>query len=61
MSKRKKFENNDSAGFSNDDDDYVDSEYISVYDAADIWICSGRDEDYMFGYTEDELLEAYNS
>jgi len=26
-----------------------------VYDAALIWASHGKDEDYMFGYTEDEL------
>ena len=39
-----------------DDDD--DSEGISVYDAADIWLSSGMDEDNTFGYTEDELRNA---
>ena len=45
-----------------DDDDYEeeiddteDGEYLSIYDAQDIWISSGMDEDYMFGYSEDEL------
>ena len=32
-----------------------DSEVLDVYEAADIWRCSGEDEDYMFGFTEDEL------
>ena len=42
------------------DDDYDDdeSEYISVYDAALIWASNGKDEDYMFGYTESELEDA---
>ena len=31
------------------------SEKISVDDAALIWRSHGKDEDYMFGYTEDEL------
>ena len=44
---------------SNDsDDDYDDDERISVYDAADIWLSNGMDEDYTFGYTEDELRDA---
>lgn len=33
-------------------------ESLSVYDAADIWMSSGMDEDYMFGYSEDELRNA---
>ena len=43
-----------------DDDDYDedDSERISVWDAADIWRSHGKDEDYMFGYTEEELEDA---
>ena len=31
---------------------------FSVYDAADIWLSNGKDEDYMFGYTEEELERA---
>lgn len=31
---------------------------LSVYDAADIWLSNGQDEDYTFGYTEDELRRA---
>lgn len=43
-----------------DDCDYdpEELENISVYEAADIWLSSGKDEDYMFGYTEDELNDA---
>ena len=44
-----------------DDDDDADGdsgETLSVSDAADIWLSKGRDEDYMFGYTEDELRRA---
>ena len=33
-------------------------ESLSVWDAADIWMSNGMDEDYMFGYTEDELRNA---
>ena len=33
-------------------------ENISVWDAADIWASNGKDEDYMFGYTEEELEAA---
>jgi hypothetical protein len=38
-----------------DVDDDGDDESLSVYDAADIWLSKGQDEDYMFGYSEDEL------
>lgn len=37
----------------NHDED--DSENLSVWNAADIWRSHGKDEDYMFGYTEEEL------
>ena len=44
------------------DDDYDndgdDSEYINVYDAADIWLSNGKDEDYTFGYSVEELERA---
>ena len=36
----------------------LDSEAISVSDAALIWRSHGKDEDYMFGYTEEELENA---
>ena len=32
-----------------------DNEYISLQEAANIWLSSGFDEDSMFGYTEEEL------
>ena len=35
-----------------------DDERLSVYDAAMIWISHGKDEDYMFGYSEEELESA---
>lgn len=38
--------------------DEEDGEYLSVDDAALIWASNGRDEDYMFGYSEDELEDA---
>ncbi len=41
-------------------DDYVDGESLSVYDAAEIWASNGKDEDYTFGYSEDELESALN-
>ena len=39
-------------------DDEDDSERLSVYDAALIWMSNGKDEDYTFGYTEEELEDA---
>ena len=46
--------------FKNVDDDAYDDdgERLSVYDAALIWESNGRDEDYTFGYSEDELEDA---
>ena len=41
-----------------EEEDYEDEESISVWDAADIWLSNGKDEDYMFGYTEEELENA---
>ena len=41
-----------------DDDDENDSESLSVYDAALIWASNGKDEDYTFGYSEEELEDA---
>lgn len=35
-----------------------ESEGLSVYAAALIWASKGKDEDYMFGYTEEELEDA---
>ena len=51
--------------FDADDDDiadwdgeYYSSERLDVYDAARIWASRGKDEDYTFGYTEEELENA---
>ena len=44
----------DSDYFDFDDDD----ERLSVDEAAEIWASNGKDEDYTFGYTEEELEEA---
>ncbi len=33
---------------------------LDVSDAAEIWASNGKDEDYTFGYSEDELEEALN-
>ena len=41
-----------------DDGDWICpncSESLSVWDAADIWGSNGEDEDYTFGYDEEEL------
>lgn len=38
--------------------DDEDGESLSVYDAAEIWRSNGMDEDYTFGYSEDELRDA---
>jgi hypothetical protein len=51
----------DSLSGADDDDDEADwdsGEALSVWDAADIWLSSGMDEDRMFGYSEDELRRA---
>ncbi|PRA09916.1 hypothetical protein CQ010_16520 [Arthrobacter sp. MYb211] len=46
-------------GLENDDDDDDGvSETLSVYDAAQIWASNGKDEDYMFGYSWEELEAA---
>lgn len=34
------------------------SEELSVYEAAEIWASNGKDSDYMFGYSEEELENA---
>ena len=39
-------------------DEDNDGESLSGRDAADIWASNGKDEDYMFGYTEEELENA---
>ena len=41
-----------------DDDNEDNSESLSVYEAAQIWASHGKDEDYTFGFTEDELEDA---
>lgn len=35
-----------------------ESSGLSVYEAAEIWASNGKDEDYTFGYTEEELEDA---
>ena len=44
--------------FGLEDDDDETAESLSVYEAAEIWASYGKDEDYMFGYTEKELEDA---
>jgi hypothetical protein len=44
--------------YGSNDDDLDDSESLSVYDAAQIWASNGKDEDYTFGYSEEELEDA---
>ena len=41
-----------------DEDEFGDSETISVDEAALIWASNGKDEDYTFGYSEYELEKA---
>lgn len=40
------------------DEDDESEESLSVYEAAEIWASHGKDEDYTFGYTEEELEDA---
>ena len=49
-----KVENSCDDDFEEDDD----GETLDVYDAALIWMSNGKDEDYTFGYDEDELEAA---
>lgn len=37
-----------------------EEESLSVSEAAVIWASNGKDEDYTFGYTEEELNDALN-
>lgn len=41
-----------------EDDEEQNGEGYTVYDAALAWFSHGMDEDYMFGYSEDELRDA---
>lgn len=45
-----------------DDEDYDDEDYddeydesLDIYTAEELWIGSGKDEDYMFGYSESDF------
>lgn len=44
--------------FGEPDEDDDDGEALSVWDAADIYLSYGCDEDYRFGYTHEELMKA---
>ena len=44
-----------------DNDNNNNDEELDVYNAALIWASNGKDEDYTFGYSEDELEDALNS
>ncbi len=43
--------------FENDDIDFY-GEALSIHDVALMWASNGKDEDYMCGYSEEELEEA---
>jgi len=45
-------------GLGDDEDGTGDSEAVTVHDAAQIWASNGKDEDYMFGYSWEELEAA---
>lgn len=51
-------EHDENGWYEDDDDDDGGGESLSVHDAADIWRSNGMDEDYTFGYSDDELRNA---
>ncbi len=55
-------DSNESRSYALDDIDEFDDddETLSVWDAAEIWASHGKDEDYTFGYSEEELEDALN-
>lgn len=56
---KKKSSSQSSSDWDDDDiEDDDDGETLDVYDAAEIWLSHGMDEDYTFGYDEDELEAA---
>ena len=56
---KKKSSSQSSSDWDDDDiEDDDDGETLDVYDAAEIWLSHGTDEDYTFGYDEDELEDA---
>lgn len=48
----------ENCGYGLEDDDDENGEPISVYDAAQIWASHGKDEDYTFGYSIEDLEDA---
>lgn len=38
-----------------DEDEDEDEGGLPIWEAKDIWLSNGMDEDYTFGYSEDEL------
>ena len=40
---------------------HANEEVFSKYEIALMWLASGNDPDYTFGYTEEELEDALNS
>lgn len=43
--------------FDEEFDDDEPSEYLDIYDAREYYISSGMDEDYTFGYSEEEFRD----
>ena len=52
------FENSDFDSYNEYVNNRDSGEALSVYDAALIWASHGKDEDYTFGYSEEELEDA---
>ena len=52
------FENSGFDSYNEYTEDRDSGEVLSVDDAAQIWASHGKDEDYMFGYSEEELEDA---
>lgn len=61
--KKKSSGHDDNSDHTADDISYNDleddcDECLDVYNAALIWLSNGKDEDYTFGYSEEELEDA---
>lgn len=41
--------------------DLIEGDGLSLGDAADMWASNGKDEDYTFGFTEEELQQALDA
>jgi hypothetical protein len=52
------FENSGFDSYNDFVNDRDSSEGLGVYDAALIWLSHGKDEDYTFGYSEEQLEKA---